>query len=71
MKIIKGDLIDWMSAGKSGDVIEIRFEVVNGKGVLGFSRNNDRLENICEDIDPPVFPVVDLKGSINRCTLMN
>ena len=51
-------------------MIKITLEFIKGKGVLGFSRNEEFLGIICEDIDPPVYPVVELSGS-NRCTLIN
>ena len=64
------DAQEWKSASKEGDVIKVTLEFIKGKGVLGFSRNDQFLGIICEDIDPPVYPVVEISGCTG-CTLIN
>ena len=53
-------------------MIEVFFEFVNDKGVLGFSCNNEFLGNICEDIEKSVYPFVWLhSGGGKQCSLVN
>ena len=52
-------------------MIKVTLEFINGKGVLGFSRNEEILGNICDDIEPPVYPVVALAGVLARVSLIN
>ena len=70
-KFIKGKNSDWKSECAKRDVIEVKIDFTSGKGVLGFSRNNEFLGNICYDINPPVYPAVEVKGSLHKFSLIN
>ena len=54
---------NWKNASKPGDIIEVSLEYIEGKGVLGFTRNGEFLGNMAEDLPSPLYPVVALHSN--------
>jgi len=46
----------WGKKARVGDIIEVQLEFFNNKGTLSFLLNGESLGDLCQNLDPPLYP---------------
>ena len=57
-KVINGVYSEYATRSNAGDAVEVNLQIIEGRGVLGFTRNFEFLGNISEDLPSPLYPAV-------------